>query len=226
MPKATFYNLSKQKQKQILEIAAGEFAACPYNVASISKIVRQAKIAKGSFYQYFEDKKDLYQTLIEIGTEAKLSLLNDLPAPDPTSDLFDYLKWQFLGIVTFELKHPNLAGVLNQAFVEEVPFPEMREELRRRGTTQFFKQLIAQGITHGEVAIWVDPDIAAFLMETVFYKFGKYLIRRLDLKNTEALNEAIMEDENVAQILNNLMDLLEAGMKRQPEQRNNYFSKQ
>ncbi len=225
MPKATFFNLPQEKQNRILEIAAGEFAAHPYNVASISKIVRQAGIAKGSFYQYFEDKKGLYQTLIEIGTDAKLNLLEELPAPDPNSDLFDYLKWQFLGTVIFEVRYPDLAGVLNRAFVEEIPFPEITEELRRRGTTQFFKQLISQGITHGDVAVWVDPDIAAFLMETVFYQFGKYMIRRLDLSNTETLEQSILENDTAKQILNNLMDILEGGIKQHPAQRSNYYSK-
>lgn len=225
MPKATFFNLPQEKQNRILEIAAGEFAAHPYNVASISKIVRQAGIAKGSFYQYFEDKKGLYQTLIENGTDAKLNLLEELPAPDPNSDLFDYLKWQFLGTVIFEVRYPDLAGVLNRAFVEEIPFPEITEELRRRGTTQFFKQLISQGITHGDVAVWVDPDIAAFLMETVFYQFGKYMIRRLDLSNTETLEQSILENDTAKQILNNLMDILEGGIKQHPAQRSNYYSK-
>ena len=226
MPKSTYINLPQKKQTRILDIAAQEFAEHPYAVASVSKIVRQAGIAKGSFYQYFEDKFDLYQTLIENGIKVKQDLLNELPSPNPASDLFDYLKWQFLGSVIFEVRYPNLAGVLYRAFVEEVPFPEMTSELRRRGTTQFFKQLIAQGITQGNVAIWVDPDIAAFLMESVFYQFGKYLIQRMDLNDSKIIEKTIEEDENVGQILNNLMDILEGGMKRHPQQRKDFFSKE
>jgi AcrR family transcriptional regulator len=225
MPKPTFYNLAKSKQSLILQIAAREFAAHAYDAASISNITRITGIAKGSFYQYFSNKQDLYQTLIEHATEIKLDLINELPAPDPASDLFDTLKRQFLGTALFELRHPNLARVLYRAFVEEVPFPEMTEELRRRGTTQFFKQLIAQGITHGDVAVWVDPDAAAFLMETVFYQFGKYLIERLDLAENQNLETTILEDEKILQILNNLMDLLEAGIKRDPQQRRDYYPK-
>ena len=225
MPKSTFYNLPQDKQNRILALAAAEFAAHPYSVASISRIARQADIAKGSFYQYFEDKQDLFRTLVNLGTETKLTLLKDLPAPDPDSGVFDYLRWQFLGTVIFEVRHPDLAGVLYRAFVEEVPFPQMTEELRRRGTSQFFKQLIAQGITHGSVAVWVDPDTAAFLMETIFYQFGKYLIDRLDLTEEGDLEPQILENEKVDQILNNLMDLLEAGMKRDPQQRTDYFPK-
>ena len=225
MPKTTFFNLPKEKQTRILEISAREFAASPYDVASISEIVRQAGMAKGSFYQYFENKQDLYQTLIQLGTEAKLDLLNEHSTPNPKGNLFDTLKNQFLGTVQFEINHPDLAKVLYMAFIQEVPFPKMTEELRRRGTTQFFKQLIAQGITHGDVAVWVDPETAAFLLESVFYQFSKHLIQRLAVNGFTISTKTIMEDEGAMQILHNLMDLLEAGMKRDPQQRRDYYPK-
>jgi len=225
MPKDTFNNLPEEKRNHILEIAINEFAANPYDVASISNIVRKAGIAKGSFYQYFEDKKDLYRTLIEISTDKKQALLTELPSPSPWSDLFNYLRWQFLSTVIFEIRYPDLSQITFRAFVEEVPFPEMAEELRRRGTTQFFKQMIAQGINFGEVAVWVDSDVAAFLLETVFYQFGKYFIKRLGLSESSTLDIKIFESEEAQQLIDNLMDIIEAGMKRSPKQREDYFNK-
>lgn len=225
MPKDTFNNLPEEKRNHILEIAIQEFATNPYDVASISNIVRKAGIAKGSFYQYFEDKKDLYRTLIEISTDKKQTLLTELPSPSPWSDLFNYLRWQFLSTVIFEIRYPDLSQITFRAFVEEVPFPEMAEELRRRGTTQFFKQMIAQGINFGEVAVWVDSDVAAFLLEIVFYQFGKYFIKRLGLSESNTLDIKIFESEEAQQLIDNLMDIIEAGMKRSPKQREDYFNK-
>jgi len=219
MPKDTFFNLPQDKRQRILNIAVAEFASNPYDVASISDIVRKAGIAKGSFYQYFEDKKDLYHTLIEYATEEKRALLEKLPVPDVNGDLFSYFRYQFLANVIFEVHHPRLAQIIFRAFVEEVPFPEMTEELRRRGTTQFFKQLISQGILHGDVAHWVDPDMAAFMLETVFYQFGKYFINRLGLTNTEDLDLSLFEDDQAQQLMDNLMEIIEAGMKANPESR-------
>lgn len=225
MPKETFFNLPENKRHQIIDIAVAEFAENPYVVASISDIVRKAGIAKGSFYQYFVDKKDLYRYLIELGNEKKLKFLKELPEPHPSSDLFGYMRWQFLSAVSFEIHHPQLAKVTYRAFVEEVPFPEMAEELRRRGTTQFFKQLVSQGIMHGDVALWVDPDVAAYLMEVIFYQFGKYFVGRLGLMERDINDKTIFEDKEAQQILSNLMDILEAGMKRDPQQRETYFNK-
>jgi TetR/AcrR family transcriptional regulator len=65
MPKPTFFNLTDDKRQRLIDLAIEEFAENDYDLASISKIVAQAGIAKGSFYQYFEDKKDLYQYLLE-----------------------------------------------------------------------------------------------------------------------------------------------------------------
>jgi AcrR family transcriptional regulator len=64
MPKQTFFNLPDGKRGTILQAAVAEFAEKGYKAASVSAIVAAAKIAKGSFYQYFEDKDDLYVHII------------------------------------------------------------------------------------------------------------------------------------------------------------------
>ncbi|GAB2485480.1 TetR family transcriptional regulator [Alkalibacterium psychrotolerans] len=64
MPTQTFFNLSEEKQKRLITGAMKEFSAKSLNDASISNIVKNSKISRGSFYQYFEDKKDLYFYLI------------------------------------------------------------------------------------------------------------------------------------------------------------------
>ncbi|WP_423189914.1 TetR/AcrR family transcriptional regulator [Alkalibacterium sp. f15] len=64
MPTQTFFNLPEDKKKRLIAGAMKEFSAKSLNEASISNIVKNAKISRGSFYQYFEDKKDLYFFLI------------------------------------------------------------------------------------------------------------------------------------------------------------------
>jgi TetR/AcrR family transcriptional regulator len=224
MPKDTFHNLLDEKRDRIMLIAVEEFAENTYHAASISKIVRKAGIAKGSFYQYFEDKKAFYRYLVEMATEEKLNIVQQLPAPDPSSGLFDYMRWQFLAQVVFELQRPHLAKILYRAFIEEIPFPDITEELRRRGTTQFFKQLFSQGILHGKVAPWVDPDVAGFLTEVIFYQFGKYFIERLKLTKEDFLDETFFDRQDAQALLSNLMDIIEAGMKREPDQLDNFLN--
>ena len=60
MPSETFFNLSKEKQQRILSAARKEFSRASLNEASIANVIKEARIPRGSFYQYFQDKDDLY----------------------------------------------------------------------------------------------------------------------------------------------------------------------
>mgnify|MGYP000848861992 CR=1 FL=1 len=65
MPKQTFFNLPEQKRRTLLEAAEREFTRVPIYEASIANIIKIANIPRGSFYQYFEDKEDLYFYLLD-----------------------------------------------------------------------------------------------------------------------------------------------------------------
>lgn len=60
MPTKTYFGLPKEKQQRLLDAAKEEFTRASIQEASIANIVKLAGIPRGSFYQYFEDKEDLY----------------------------------------------------------------------------------------------------------------------------------------------------------------------
>lgn len=64
MPTNTFFNLLAEKKHKILKAANKEFARVPLEQASIKNIVEDAEIARGSFYQYFENKQDLFDYIM------------------------------------------------------------------------------------------------------------------------------------------------------------------
>ena len=65
MPSDTFLRLNDDKKRKLLEASFKEFSLNNFNDASINRIIKEAGISRGSFYMYFEDKKDLYFYLLE-----------------------------------------------------------------------------------------------------------------------------------------------------------------
>ena len=65
MPKQTFYHLPKEKKDTLIHSAKKEFSRVPLHEASIANIIKSAGIPRGSFYQYFDDKEDLYFYLLD-----------------------------------------------------------------------------------------------------------------------------------------------------------------
>lgn len=79
MPKKTFYNLSKEKKNKLVEAGLKEFSRVDLNSASISNIIKYASIPRGSFYQYFYDKKDMFTyLLLEYCGDIQLVLINKI----------------------------------------------------------------------------------------------------------------------------------------------------
>ena len=66
MPTGTFFNLPEEKRERLIQGAMKEFVHVPLYKASVSNIIINAKISRGSFYQYFEDINDLYYYLVEL----------------------------------------------------------------------------------------------------------------------------------------------------------------
>ena len=64
MPTTTFFNLPPPKREKLLRAAVAEFARRPYGEVSINRIIQAAEIPRGSFYQYFSDKEDLFYYLL------------------------------------------------------------------------------------------------------------------------------------------------------------------
>lgn len=65
IPSGTFFRLPPEKQRRLIQAAWEEFTRVNYGEASINQIIRAAQISRGSFYQYFTDKDDLFRYLME-----------------------------------------------------------------------------------------------------------------------------------------------------------------
>src|ERR1700753_4154796 len=64
MPTSTFFALPSERRERLVREAIIEFSEHSYAEASLSQIAQRANIAKGSVYQYFTDKLDLYRWLV------------------------------------------------------------------------------------------------------------------------------------------------------------------
>ncbi len=58
-------NLDAERQRRLFDSAAQEFAAHGYDGASLNRILEKSGMSKSSLYYYFDDKADLFTTLIE-----------------------------------------------------------------------------------------------------------------------------------------------------------------
>lgn len=65
MPTATFKHLPTEKRQRVDRSLLNEFSQHPLATAQVSRIVKDAGIARGAFYKYFQDLPDAYLYLYQ-----------------------------------------------------------------------------------------------------------------------------------------------------------------
>jgi TetR/AcrR family transcriptional regulator len=208
MPKPTFFNLPPEKREQLLQLALDEFAQNDYQAASISRIVAAGGIAKGSFYQYFANKEDLYHYLLSLGTEQKAEFMATHPPP-PQMDIFAYLRWLAQSGLAFELAHPQLSQIAYRALRDQGLPPAIMQQAQK-GVRAFFADLVQQGQTHGHINPELDADLVGFWLQTVFSELGGYLLNRLP---EDAEVEVPFAHPLVQTLFNQMVQMLEMGLR-------------
>ena len=112
MPKSTFLNLRPEKRADFTDAALYEFALNDYQNASITNMVKVLGIAKGSVYQYFENKKDLYEFLIELAAEEKLKYTKKVIKKAGDGDFMKWYRKLLHQSLLFDLENPMLGCLL------------------------------------------------------------------------------------------------------------------
>jgi AcrR family transcriptional regulator len=85
MEKATTKRKEREREARreaILDAAARVFARKGFHAATLDEIAVEAELAKGTLYNYYEDKQDLFTSLIARGHRYFEELLNDLNTQD------------------------------------------------------------------------------------------------------------------------------------------------
>ena len=219
MPTETFFNLPEEKRQRIERLAIEEFAQHDYHQASISRLVKRADIAKGSFYQYFDDKEELFRYLLGLAAQEKAKFLENALAEDQEGSVFEKLGRLMRQGLNFEFSHPGLAQIGYRAYYGEAPLsPKVLEQLRQ-GSRQFFLKLIEKGRAEGSVDAKLDPNLIAWLFAVVFNNLGDFLLERLEVspdelgrRGTQAIQQSDYEP-----LVNEIIGLLERATAVQGE---------
>jgi TetR/AcrR family transcriptional regulator len=177
MPQETFFNLPNDKRNLIITAAMEEFSKSNYNSASINQICKKSKIAKGSFYQYFTDKLELYVYIMTLAIEEKIKFFSSAIAEFHTLTLFEQFRLLFLKGMEFAKMHPQYAA-LGEQFSKEND-ETAKAAVIKEGDKQaeaLFIQLIEKAKRRGEIDDYVDSFALSLLLQSLNSAVIKYML--------------------------------------------------
>jgi AcrR family transcriptional regulator len=167
MPSKTFLNLPDSKRRLFIYLSLREFAGKDYDSASVSNVVREMGIAKGSVYQYFENKLDLWLYLKQHCDQLRLGYLRPVYRNNYTS-FFRYYRDLQLRIVAFDRENAVASRFLYRISGSESS-QDVAEYIRqwKLQTHQIYKKLIEAEKLMGNINAGIPADVGAHLLASV-----------------------------------------------------------
>ncbi|OBB76372.1 TetR/AcrR family transcriptional regulator [Mycobacterium sp. 852014-52144_SCH5372336] len=108
MPTVTWARVDPSRRAAVIEAAEAEFGAHGYSQGSLNVIARRAGVAKGSLFQYFADKRDLYAYIADLGSQRVRSYIEErIRELDPSRPFFEFLTDLLDTWVAYFADHPH-----------------------------------------------------------------------------------------------------------------------
>ena len=177
MPKQTFLNLPAEKRQQIVDAATEEFAENGLENASTNRIVANSGISKGSFYQYFEDKQDVFDYLMTLLAEEKITFLQAVSPPDANLDTFGYYRWLVKRALEFNSAHPYMVQAVQRVLLGDGLYYGKSYADYREQSRQALEAMVEKAMQSGEMDPSVDVELAVMIMETWNNAMTTYFLR-------------------------------------------------
>jgi AcrR family transcriptional regulator len=188
MPTQTFFNRSESKQERIMAAIIKEMGARSYEHINLSNIIKDASISRGSFYQYFKDKEDMYQYFYAYIAKLKMAYWSDILDPIRDVSFLERFKEIYMLGYSFASDYPDLIKVghkiITSDFLQNSDLAKNSYEM----TKTFYVNSIIKDQECGRIRKDVDPYFVATLCIDYMNKLSmnEYLNDSFDFSNIEA----------------------------------------
>lgn len=91
-PLKRFRNLGEAEQRRIIEAARSVFEEQGYDAMSLNDLIRRLEISKGQFYYWFEDKADLFLTVLSDTIEGFRETFLGAGFPGSAEDFWPFME--------------------------------------------------------------------------------------------------------------------------------------
>lgn len=104
--------LREERREQVLRSAMEVFAQKGYHATSVGEIIRRAAIARGTFYLYFENKRQIFEAILEAALRGIVGRLRRIEVSPESPPPLEQLRDNVDRIIVFLLSERELTQIL------------------------------------------------------------------------------------------------------------------
>lgn len=152
---------NEERRIEILKAASRLFYVKGFEKSKIEEVAKEAGIGKGTVYEYFESKQQLFEEMVAFNREVQIKNLKLV------LDAGQTFREQFIALAKYQTE---LASQHSQFFTAMACSKVMAREMGAlfleqniRGS-EILKELVVKAMDNGELRPDIDPEIVASVM--------------------------------------------------------------
>lgn len=165
-----FMKIPEEKRGRIIDAAVIEFAEHGYDNANTNKIAQNAHISVGSLFQYFENKEDLFMTIVKYCSQLLMKAFEEVVVENDS--FFVTIEKILRKVINESRKAPNIVKLYF-----EMSSPSKTHIVQRTVnelesySCNLYCSIIRKGQQQGVIRKDCDLRIFSFLLDNVFVMF-------------------------------------------------------
>ena len=193
MPKETFYRLPDEKRERIMAAAEREFLENSFEAASINRIIKEAAIPRGSFYQYFEDKKDIFLYIVSTHKNEAFGFVESF-IKDTDGDVFSFMRKAIDFMISAECseKVEGMKRIFSQPWVFDMIVSDTMKGKQEEANTP--KGIMFKYIDKNQLNVENDDELIALINIFASISLGLFFKIFIMGKNMEIDKEKIRKN--------------------------------
>lgn len=196
----TFEKLPEEKKKKIIDACIDEFGSKGYINASTNNIVKNAGISKGTLFNYFGNKKNLFLYIVDYTTDFYVNYLigrMKINSPDMLQRILDWAELK----ISVSLEEPKVYKFFISAFLN-IP-EELKKDIEKTYAKLYEKGLfltfngLDMSLFREDIDVKKSIDLIIFVIDGISKKYYNDIITTDDnglsslKKRSEELSEYI-----------------------------------
>jgi AcrR family transcriptional regulator len=188
LPKTTFFNLPKEKQNRIFKAILEEFSNHSYNEVTLSNIIRKANIPRGSLYQYFNNKEDLYTYIFTVISKQKIKYLSKDIQNQNNLPFIELFRKLMEGGIRFAIENPQYIKFYKR-FVSEKENDIYKKIMgdTNKISRSYYKTYIQNDKKQGRIRKEIDTDFLVDIIIDITTGFSLISFGKTEDLNYETL---------------------------------------
>jgi len=178
------------KRYRIMRAAAKMFARKGFYRAKMEEIAQEADVGKGTVYEYFSSKEQLFIEMFKTGKDLYLGVLTS--QLENKAEVYEKLKNIAYLHLTFINEHKDIAMIMMQEFLQLGKEMHQAVFLAHKEEIKVLDEIFIQGVREGYFRS-IDTSLTAHIFYGSVHAMGASMIFQGEKPDLEKLSEEIVD---------------------------------